>query len=337
MVLASVVVLALTAGPAAAQKKAQFDDLARKAKPVAGLWGLGALLWTQLGSCKNMTNDLDRRQCQGVQKRRVRQIRGQTFLFTTGAQPVKVGPYDPKKKSVAVSLMPCMACDESVDIDGERLYIVGQGAVKIAGGVLEVAPIHTTAQTFKDEKAFAKWRKEVLPRMKTEFVLKVDGAKRWKKGGTEGMAVEVVAYRTYDPCTGEIVACKPASAKMSADARACGEQEAPKDPVDPDKVVKKPKKPTGPVLPQRLSPFKINAAMGPVRKQANNCFDAYGVPGKSSYKITISGAGKVTKVKETGDFVDTPTGKCIVKSIQGIQFGKFKKKSVTFDFPIILQ
>ena len=42
--------------------------------------------------------------------------------------------------------------------------------------------------------------------MKTEFVLKVDGATRWKKGGSKGMAVEIVAYRAYDPCTGQIVA-----------------------------------------------------------------------------------------------------------------------------------
>jgi hypothetical protein len=336
MVLAAAAVVALTAGTASAQKKVQFDDVARKAKPVAGLWGLGALLWTQLGSCKSMTNDLERRQCEGVQQRRSKQIGGKTFLFTTDSSPLRVEAYNAKKKSAEISLTPCLACSEAIEIDGKKLHVTGQGSVKVSGGAISAAPLHSTSQTFKDQAAFDKWKKEVLPRMKTEFVVKVDDAKKWSKSGANGMAVEVVAYRSYDPCTGAVVACKPTSAKMSGDARACGEKEKKKDPVEPEKVVEKPE-PKGPVLPHRLSPFQINMAMGPVRKQQNKCFDAYGVPGKGSFKITISNEGKVSDVKQTGDFVDTPTGKCIEKSIRGVQFKKFKKKSITFDFPVVLQ
>lgn len=332
MVVAAAAAAVLAAGQARAEN---FDDVASKAKPVAGLYGLGAALWTQVGGCKKMTNDLERRQCEGIRDARTSQVRGKTFLFRTGPSPVAVGKWDDKKKSVALEIAPCLACEAPVDVDGEMLYVVGEGALKVSGGAIEVAPIHKTARAFKDKAEFDAWQTDALPRLRSEFVVRVDGAKKWNRGGSEGMQVDVVAYRTYDPCTGVVVGARPASDKLAPDQRACGDKvEEKKHPEPPKEEIKKPKEPE---LPLRLSPFQINQAMTPVRKQANQCFDAYGVAGKASFNITINSDGTIGKVEQTGDFVDTPTGKCIEKAIGEVTFPKFRKTSIAFDFPVQLQ
>jgi hypothetical protein len=336
---AAAAALAMAAGAARAQSGAKaeptFEDMARSATPVAGAWGLGAVLWSQLGGCDKTTSDLERRQCEGVRDARLAQQRGRSFLVAVDAAPVRVGAWDGNKKSAALTVEPCLVCDAPIDIGGEPLFVVGPGKVNVSGGAIEVAPVHAGARVFKDDKELAAWKAEVLPRLRSEFVVRVDDPKRWSDGGSKGVQVEVVAYRTYDECTGEIVASRPASRPVDPNRKACGAQPD-KDPVEPEKVATKPT-PKGPELPRVLSPFKINATMAPVRKQANKCFDAYGVGGKANFKITINNEGKVTGVEQTGDFVDTPTGACIEKAVREVSFPPFKKESITFDFPVLLQ
>ena len=335
--LATVGMLMVSVGESRAEET--FDAVAGKATPVTGLWGLSSLLWAQLGRCDGLANELDKRQCDGIRDARVDQIAGQSFLVTTGGQPVVIGAWDAQLKAAPVEVAPCLACDAAVDIDGEKLFVVGQGDVALTGGAIRVAPLHKKSFAFKDEAALEEWKAQVMPRLTSEFVVRVDRAARWNKDGTAGMRVDVVAWRVFDPCTGKIIAAKPASADLAADKRACGDQveEEPKQPETPTKV--EPERPVKkePVLPRQLSPYQINQGMAPVRKQSMKCFDAYGVPGKASFKVTISNEGAVSGLEQTGDFVDTPTGACLEKAIKAATFPKMKKPSMTFDFPVVLQ
>ncbi len=335
-VAAAAVVVCTGAGAARAQAES-FESLRSQATEVVGLWGLGALVWSKGEPCAKLTNDVDKRQCEGVVAGRRAQLDGGTFLVTGDGSAVEVGAYNDKTLSAGVSVAPCLACAAPVDVDGDRLYIVGSSKFAITGGKVSVSAVKSTTMTWASADKYAKYLEEVVPRLRTEFVVKLAGAKPWNKSGARGMTVEVLGWRVLDPCKGKVLLSEPQSADVSPDKRACGDSAEPeKKPVEETKPAE-PAKPAPPKLPYKLSPFQINPHMAPVRKAAQKCFEAYGVAGKASYSITFNNEGAIVKVDESGDFKDTPTGACIRKALDGVSFPKMRAKSMTFDFPVILR
>lgn len=338
-------IAAVAAAAPAARAEPAFEDAAARAEPVEGAEGLAALVWFRVADCAREADDLARRQCEAVRAARARQRGQRTFLFDMpGAGVVTVGDWDPKKKSAPVTLSPCLACGDGVDVDGRRFQVVG-GKAGVDGGRAVAAPLATTARVFADEAAYRAWRDGPAGRLRVQWIVRVDGAEVWTRGGVDGVSVRVVGYRAYDPCTGEVVVSDPASrgpapvdrAACGGDAGDRGGEPAPPDDGGGDAAPAAGAKPAPP-LPRRLSPMQINAAMAPVRKRAIECFDAYGVAGRASFHITVRGAdGKVVEVEQSGDFVGTPTGTCLEDAVRAVTFRPFRKATITFDFPVILQ
>src|SRR5690606_29269565 len=109
------------------------------------------------------------------------------------------------------------------------LYVVADRAVKIEDGRVAPRAALETAVVLPDEAAYAAWREQVLPRLREELVVSLDGARTWSQGGVSGVSVQLRGWRVYDPCTGDVIAARPPSADLPADAAACGEapEEAP--------------------------------------------------------------------------------------------------------------
>ena len=74
------------------------------------------------------------------------------------------------------------------------------------------------------------------------------------------------------------------------------------------------------------------AEMAPVPEPGNR----YGVSGKAVFDLTVDNEGQITRLKQRGDFVDTPTGSCIEKAVKGITFPKTRKKAMSFTYPLVL-
>lgn len=317
---------------AEADSKQSFDDVSKGATRL-DRDGIGGILWSLNASC-DAGDDLEQRQCKAVKAARAKRVVGKSFIVPGDASAFVVGAWDSKKQSVALTLSGCVACAEPISIAGKPLYVVSnKAAPSFKGAVAVAATIHETNRQFKTEEDAVKWRTEVVPRLKTEFVVTIAGENaKWKRDSKEGIAVAIVGFRVYDPCDGGIVCAYPKSSKAAVDKVACGdavvEGEADKKP----KEVKPKEK-----IPEELTAAQIKVAMKPVKEAADQCFADYGVAGDAKLHVTVAADGAVVSVEVKGDFASTPTGTCLEDAVKATSFPRTQKSKQSFKYPIVLR
>lgn len=291
---------------------------------------LAGLLWSLTAKCTD-GDELAQRQCRAVRAARLRKVSGRRFVVPGDAGAFAAGAFDAKKLSLALTLSGCVACVEPIPVGGRAMYVVSKKeAPTFQGAVARAAVLHETTRSFQNEGAASEWRSTVLPRLRTELVVEIAGEKAlWKRGEKEGIAVDVVGFRVYDPCDGTIVVASPKSQKAAIDRAACGEA-ATDEPKDaPKKVVEN--------IPDELTATQIKQKMAGVRGAADACFQKYGVAGDAKLHVTVAADGSVVAVDQTGDFKGTPTGDCIEEAVKAVQFPKTKKSRQSFKYPIVLR
>jgi hypothetical protein len=308
-----------------------FDDLAAKAIAIGDNARLGALFWAATVDCSS-PDDLIRRQCEGVRTARAQVLAGQTFVAPGDASALIVGDYDPARGGVPVSVRGCIACRDAIDLAGERRYVVSPGPVGIAGGEVLGPELVLGLQVTPSEDQAKVWKTAGGSRLKVDFVFRVPAVvPTWTQAGAHGFSVEFLGYRVWDPCDGKIFAANPPAAARKADKTQCqGEPVA----VAP---TSQPTTPIEDTLPRQLSLPQIKQAMQPAIAEVNGCFATYGVAGRADVTMTILGNGTVKKVDMTGDFTDTPTGDCIVKAVEHVEFPKFQRQEMVVPWPFILR
>lgn len=335
--LSGVEIAALGGNAAHAQ---DFDSAHEQANEVRTPETLAAVLWSFVASCDAIDNDFEKRQCQGVQLARQAQVSGKTFYIAGEAGVLAAADFDAKKRAIALELRGCVACAGAVSLAGKSLYIVGRGAPRIAGNAVVGATAHTTAVAARDAEAADKWRADVLPRLRTELLFRVPARTRaWSKDDVQGVSVDIVGYRIVDPCTGKVVASKPKSQPVAADESACTGDDlaALIKRREAEARAKEPPKPTGPVVPERLTPIDIQESLKPATDSAQECYAIYGVSGEARFRITIDQHGQVVKLEQLGDFVDTPTGTCIEDVVKKAVFPRSRKEATTVNYPFVLR
>jgi len=325
-------VIALLAGTAVADepaKKPSFDDVAAGALRI-DRDGLAAIIWAMHAKCSD-GSDLDQRQCRMIRDARLSAEAGKTFIVAGDASAFTAEAYDDKKKSAPLTVSGCIACIEPILVDGVGFYVLSNMASpEWKGNVAVAAPIHTTAKTFKSgAEAATNWRAEVVPRLKTDFVIKIPASSStWKqKDGKAGLSVEVLGFRTHDPCDGHIICASPKADKVSPDKVACGETVAEGEADAP----------AAPGVPDELTAKQIKAVMATATAAGAACFEKYGVPGDAKLHITVAGSGEVTAIDQSGEFVDTPTGRCLEEAVKPLVFPKSKKAKQSFKYPFVLR
>jgi hypothetical protein len=332
--LGAAAVLCGGAAGAAAQK---FGDVASKAEKIGDENDLAALFWAATVDCTKAEDDLYRRQCEGVRDARAEAGAGRLFVMDVDSA-FEAADWDATESGIPFVVRGCLACERPLDL-GERRFVITKGAVSVAGGALLGPEIHKSVKVFKDKAQADRWKQIVAPRVRTQILFKVpakpDG---WSHDGAKGFALELVGFRSWDPCDGVMIASNPVAENEKADKAACKgglvtsvEEDKPKPPPEPEK-------PKEPELPETLSTYHLKQA---IQSQAvpavNSCFATYGVPGKADVIINISNDGTVNGVELDGDFVETPTGDCIVAAVKRVTFPKFKRKSMSFPYPFMLR
>jgi len=318
---AAAVAALLGAGGASAD---EFDDQARRADPVPTRAGLAAELWSAVGDCGRLAEPFDQRQCRVVQRAR-RANRAETRMLVAGdAAAVEVGAYDDKTRSLPLLVRPCIACREPVSVGGAEHYVVGQGRLAAAGDASTVAVLHDGAVVLPDPQAAEAFRTTVAPRLRVEFLVALPAGKvAWREGSTTGARVRVDGFRVYDPCTGVVVAAKPAAAKLPPDSRACGT--VAREPV------------ADASLPVQHNAFAINNAMAPARAAARVCFQTHGEAGTAKLTVTVNAQGAVAAVDVAGELAGSPTDACLVKAVRAIRFPPMQRETMTFRYPVDLR
>ncbi len=278
---------------------------------------LEELVWALTAACDS-GDDVVQRQCRHLRDRRVAALANATLLIDGEADALELGAWNPAKKSLSVRLAACIRCG-GIEVDGKRIYVVGTTAQQhLEGDKVRASAIYDSARSFPTEAAADKWR-AAMRRPRVELVVRVPAKPRWQLAGKPGVVLEIIGYRVYAPCTGEIAIETDASLALIGDPTTC--------PKDADEQP-----------PEQVSDLDaevIHNALRPVDDAALVCFGKLGLAGKADLVISIAADGSIARLDQSGDFKGTPTGDCIDRAVHKVKFPRAKNAS-KIHYPIIL-
>jgi len=297
-------VKAIIAGLLLVAASAHADDtFEARAQSAQRVKRIENVVWTLTATC-DKGDDTENRQCRHVRDTRAAQLAGATLLVDGDADAFDIGAFDAKKKSVALSLSPCVRC-AGVDVDGKAWVVSGGGA-----------KLYDNAKPFSDASAAKAWVK-AIGNVHVQFLAKLPA----KPVEGKAVKVDIVGYRVISPCDGTIVVANPPSSAAEPDKLACravAAEPAQGAPVD------------------QLTPAIVSEAMKDVVAGAKDCFEKMGVAGKAKLKLTITSDGYISRYEQQGDFAGTATGTCIDKALEKAHFPASAKPKTTISYPINL-
>jgi len=300
--------------------------------------------------CDQEKRDIDRSRCAVSQAYLRRVLPARVYSITTDDPAViTVSDYDASIRGYRVGLSGCIACTTPVAVGraGKR-GLITVGVPK--GGETVAASVEITRGTvgFETLPEAKRWLAEVRPTLRAELVFR-PADKEWTFGATQGYALELMAGRVYNRCTGEIVVSTPPS-KGQADRPAPGrEQEdpacAPRKPVAAAESAATASRPGGAVgagapdepLPSELSKTAIADSMGQIRAQVFACYQKYDVPGSVQLTYEVASNGTVQSLHLDGSLDGTPTGACVLEAAKNAHFPPFQAATQKFTYPFFLR
>jgi hypothetical protein len=280
------------------------DTFEAKAQGAQRVKRIENVVWTLTATC-DKGNDTENRQCRRVRDTRAGELAGATLLVDADADAFDMGAFDAKRKSLTLSLTPCIRC-AGVEVEG-KTYVVNGGSAKL----------YDNAKAFSDEAAAKAWAKSI-GNARVQMLVKVPA----KPVSGTTVKLDIVGYRVWAPCDGTIVVANPPSGPAEADKKACRAVAA--EPAEGPPVA-------------ALTPAVVTEAMKPAVEAAQKCFEKLGVAGKAKLKITVAGDGTIARYEQQGDFANTATGACIDKALEKARFPANGKQKTTINFPIKLQ
>ncbi len=298
------------------------DSFEAKAQGAIRVGRIDDLVWAMTATC-DKGDDTQQRQCRMVRDRKAKQLAGATLLVDGDSDALQIGKWSPAKKSVTVMLTACVKCG-GLDVEGKSWFVMGAGTPRLEGGKLRAGTLYDNSRQFADEAAATAWTK-ALAAAKFQLLVKVpDGARRRMAvpGKTDGLALDIVAWRVLDPCDGAVVISSVPSGPIEPDKKACVQTGGVV--IPPDASV------------EALTPAMVSEAMKPVVAASRACFEKFRMSGKAKLEITILADGTVEKFEQKGDFDGSPTAKCIDTAMRQVTFPKTRKPKTKIGFPITL-
>ncbi|MBA3820931.1 MAG: hypothetical protein H0X17_18740, partial [Deltaproteobacteria bacterium] len=303
---------------------------------------LDDVVWALTATC-DAGDEVAQRQCRLLRDRRVAQLGAATLLVDGEGDALELGAWSPQRKSLPFTVTSCIRCT-GIEVAGTTWHLVGAGSVpRVEGARLRTTVLHTTTRTFPDEASATAWTTAVKA-ARVQYLLKVPRAvvttakpkrgadatapdrRRWRAGGKQGLAFEVVGFRVVTPCDGVVIAADPPAQAAAPDPKSCktATPATGAEPAEPPRV-------------EALTGSMIKEAMQPVLAAANACHARYGVDGRAKLVMTISGDGAVVAYEQQGDFADTRTGACIDAATKSLRFPRSQQPTTKLGYPIVLQ
>lgn len=199
---AAIVLLALATSPAFAD-----DTFEAKASGAVRIAHVDDLVWPFAASC-DAGDDTQQRQCRRLRDVRGAQLANATLLVDGEKDAFTVGAWNPKTRSIPLKLNGCIACG-GVEVDGKK-WLVGNVNDKL----------HDNARTAADEnaaKAFAK----IATGARVQLIVKLAAKPKLVVDGKNVIAIEVLGYRAFNPCDGNVIVANPPSGQVEANKKAC--------------------------------------------------------------------------------------------------------------------
>ncbi len=322
-----------------------FTALAVGADPMNRLDGL---VWALQAKCE--TGDtVDQRQCRKVRDSRQRSLAGQLLLVDGEAGAFTAAGWDPKTRSVAWQLVGCIRCD-GIEIEGVR-YQIFAGAPRVTMPPVALPPVVTpvapkrrkpptapaptvaaieptaveppligaSARVFRDEASAHRWSQKVA-NARVQFLVRIPEPANWQYGSKQGLALELVSYRAWNPCDGAVLMASDTVTKGPIDESSCKPDLAPQVAA----------------VPTARPLAEISRVMSTAVIVAQQCRRPPMQIGTAKLRITIDGDGSVSALRQTGDFVGSPLADCIEKAVRALQFPPGRLPT-SFWYPIALR
>ncbi len=207
----------------AAHRVEADDTFDARAKSAQRVRHVDDLVWAFAAPCDAGT-DINQRQCRRLRDTRAKQLAGATLLVEAEREAFAIGPWSAQKKSMELVLSACVRCS-GVELDGKTYYVAGikdgGPAPRFEGGKLRVGQLLDNARTFPNEAAAKKFVEAAKP-ARIQLLVKVPAKPSWNDGDKRGIVLDVVGYRVYSPCDGNVIVASPKSASVEGDRKACG-------------------------------------------------------------------------------------------------------------------
>ena len=321
----------LLAAPAGAEEKT-FDALAA----AASRSDLSSELEALVMRCDEDLDDRERRVCEEVLRDRQARARRQSILVYIDPPRVSLRG----KHGWLLTLTGCLMCADPPVLAGRARRLTAseplpnKAPAKAPPGKSEPTPqlrLAAMAEAVVAEPNGTDRHavEASLRRLRAEAIVKLRAPRTWNHGEVHGIAIETVAWRVLDPCTGKVYISRPASAVQlpQTDDPACKVRR--KAPVETTKT---------PVLPERLTAADIERTLAPVRQHARRCFQRFRVRGQVDLGIDIRPDGSVKMVRSSGPLVDTPSAECVRAAALRVRFPAFQSHtSMHVTFPVLLR
>jgi hypothetical protein len=312
------VTLLVWVGTARAQR-AMFEDLRADAQKVDDL---PEVVRPYIEPC-NDKDDEARRQCEG--SRRFLQDHLRTVRMTMLIdKALDVQSYQGKSKSVPVTVRGCVTCEPlGIDVDGQKVWIGVGPKAEVAKRQIPVA-----IEKIKE------WQQLVAPQLRTEMIFGLaNKAVAGAPAGAKSLAVEIIGWRVFNRCTGEVLFSEPSS-KDKAEVTGEAKAECP-TPEEPPKVAAQPTAPDH--RPPRLGRYEIEQALAVMKPKIKACYDQYEVAGRADVVLDIQNDGILQAAHVKGTFEGTPTANCLLQALDGVKFPAFKSRKQTVEYPFYLR
>ena len=197
------------------------DTFEAKAATAQRLGRVDGLVWALTARC-DAGDNTEQRQCRQVRDRRAAELAGATLLVEADRDAFSVGAWNPKKKSVPLSLSGCIRCS-GLELDGTTYYVVAAKPgtpLHVKAGKLDAGLVYDNARPLGDENA-AKVFVKAAGNTRVQMLVRVPAKPTTTVGGKPVIALDLVGYRVIAACDGSIVASSPPSVPAAPDKKQC--------------------------------------------------------------------------------------------------------------------
>ncbi len=310
-------------GKSEAKATSTFEQALEVAEPVGDLTDRFDPLFAE---CKR-ADDLDARQCAAVRDATLQRLTSGIFVALGDESSLSWTPWTASEKQINLELHGCIACGRPLMLGdpSKPSFITTRVPKAIKLGKAVGLDVGLYGVPLPDQQTAARWVKQTLPRLVTQFVLRV--GPEWKSGAGdksfEGVTFVPMGQRIFDRCSGKVYASEPPSSKPA-------EPQPDMDCPAVAPIVEEP-------LAEQLSREQVVKTMKTVEPQIHACFLQHKQEGTINVRIVLDGANGVEGLQVGAPFDGTVSGECVKKAVAAAPFGKFTGEKMTIIYPFMLR
>ena len=298
-----------------------------------------------LETCTGGMNSSEKALCAAMNRQRMSQLQTKLFRYTVGIEshgPLQVEYVDDPSPALRVRVRGCLTCDKPLMPKGDRHLREGHFFVLKQPRTIrrrsqrskhvsyDLIGIDVSQQRLVLDPSISReiFESTIRPRMRLELLYRpVSGLTRVGSGRHPVVSFDLVGYRVYNECSGEVYASAPKAQPTQA-------------PIDrialqcPAKMEKHAIVGSAPYRPSRSVREKIRAEMVRVSADLDRCYDRHGDWGDTSLDLLVGPDGAVRRARMVGPLRGRPVAKCVEQIVETAELPQIATRPVRIRWPL---